>query len=72
LGIAYLGSQGDIWDAQKDMFLAGIGSLIAMVLTFFILIYYDSSGFWKEFKDSLKFKKEILGERALNKLKNKK
>ncbi len=26
-GIAFLGSQGDIWDAQKDMFLAKVGAL---------------------------------------------
>jgi putative membrane protein len=29
-GIAFLGSQGDIWDAQKDMFLAKIGALITL------------------------------------------
>ena len=29
VGQAYLGTQGDVWDAQKDMFLATIGSLIA-------------------------------------------
>ena len=26
LGVAYLGSQGDMWDAQKDMALAGLGA----------------------------------------------
>lgn len=31
LGAAYLGTQGDIWDAHKDMALAGLGALIAMV-----------------------------------------
>lgn len=31
-GAAYLGSQGDIWDAQKDMFLAFSGSILIMVL----------------------------------------
>lgn len=31
-GIAYLGSQGDIWDAQKDMSIAFIGSILAMVI----------------------------------------
>jgi len=34
LGAAFLGSQGDIWDAQKDMGMAGLGALIAMVVTF--------------------------------------
>ena len=32
VGQAYLGTQGDVWDAQKDMFLATIGSLISQPL----------------------------------------
>ncbi len=28
-GAAYLGSQGDVWDAQKDMFLATLGAILA-------------------------------------------
>ncbi len=31
-GHAYLGSQGDVWDAQKDMGLAFGGAVLAMVL----------------------------------------
>jgi putative membrane protein len=31
-GVAYLGSQGDVWDAQKDMGLAFIGAILAMIL----------------------------------------
>lgn len=31
-GADYLGSQGDIWDAQKDMGLASIGALLVMLL----------------------------------------
>ncbi len=31
-GIAYLGTQGDIWDAQKDMFMAFCGALIITLL----------------------------------------
>lgn len=31
-GVAYLGSQGDIWDAQKDMFLATIGAILATTI----------------------------------------
>lgn len=30
LGDVYLGTQGDIWDAEKDAFLAFIGAIIAM------------------------------------------
>ncbi|MEA3352364.1 MAG: DUF2238 domain-containing protein [Campylobacterota bacterium] len=33
LGIAYLGTQGDVWDAHKDMLLAIIGSTIAVFCT---------------------------------------
>jgi putative membrane protein len=32
LGAAYLGTQGDIWDAQKDMAAALIGTVIAAVV----------------------------------------
>ena len=28
-GDAYLGTQGDIWDAQKDIFLAFLGAILA-------------------------------------------
>ena len=31
-GVAYLGSQGDIWDAQKDMFLATLGAMLATTI----------------------------------------
>ncbi len=31
-GAAYLGSQGDIWDAQKDMLADTLGALLAMTL----------------------------------------
>ncbi|MBK5215491.1 MAG: DUF2238 domain-containing protein [Candidatus Pacebacteria bacterium] len=31
-GAAFLGSQGDIWDAQKDMFLDVLGSIITSAL----------------------------------------
>ncbi len=34
-GDAYLGTQGDIWDAQKDMLQALIGSVIAFAITEF-------------------------------------
>ena len=32
-GDAWLGTQGDIWDPQKDMGLAALGALLCMVLT---------------------------------------
>jgi putative membrane protein len=33
LGMAFLGTQGDIWDAQKDTALAFVGSIVAMGIT---------------------------------------
>ena len=35
LGAAYVGTQGDEWDAQKDMALATIGTMIGVVLGLF-------------------------------------
>lgn len=66
LGVAYLGTQGDVWDAQKDMFNAGVGSIIAMFVTYLIISYYNSSNYRKELKESLKIKsKSPLGENVL-------
>jgi putative membrane protein len=33
LGVAYLGTQGDEWDAQKDMGMAAAGTLTGLLLT---------------------------------------
>lgn len=41
-GLAFLGTQGDEWDTQKDMALAGSGALIAMVLASLFLRSYRS------------------------------
>lgn len=38
LGDAYLGTQGDIWDAQKDMGLALLGAAIAMATTWVLQV----------------------------------
>lgn len=32
LGVAYLGTQGDVWDAHKDMALASLGALLVMLV----------------------------------------
>ena len=44
VGTAYLGSQGDIWDAQKDMFLNVLGALLAVCLFFLFRMKNSSSG----------------------------
>ena len=50
LGQAYLGTQGDVWDAHKDMALASLGALIAMVVTYAInrSLQRDFSREWAE------------------------
>lgn len=52
-GIEFLGAQGDIWDAQKDMLVAGIGSFVTTLIIALKKMTYDHD-FWKEMKDSLK------------------
>jgi putative membrane protein len=52
-GLAFLGSQGDVWDAQKDMALAGFGALIAMVVAFAVRLSLKKDT-WAEFWNSLK------------------
>ncbi|AMV72422.1 hypothetical protein JCM30471_09370 [Desulfuromonas carbonis] len=54
-GMAYLGTQGDIWDAQKDMAMASLGALIAMLLTL-ALNRYIQRDFAREWADSLRIK----------------
>jgi len=68
-GLAFLGSQGDIWDAQKDMTMAGIGALVAMIVTAIVNMKYQQ-GFLAELKASFKIPSddEPLGEVRLQKM----
>jgi putative membrane protein len=67
-GLAYLGSQGDIWDAQKDMALAGLGALITMTIIAWVNWRYDEQ-FGAEFRESLRVKNQMpLGEVRLREL----
>ncbi|MDD5359842.1 MAG: DUF2238 domain-containing protein [Sulfurovaceae bacterium] len=34
LGMEYLGTQGDIWDAQKDMLMAALGGILTIFITY--------------------------------------
>ena len=68
LGVAYLGSQGDIWDAQKDMALAGTGAMVTMCITAALNVRYQRD-FAREWADSLKVKINTpLGEDELARL----
>ena len=65
LGTAFLGSQGDEWDAQKDMALASLGALIAMMATALVNAVYQRD-FAREWVESLRIKhNRPLGEEAL-------
>lgn len=65
LGVAYLGTQGDPWDAQKDMALASLGGILAMLVTAAINRRYQKD-FSKSWAESLRVKQtEPLGEESL-------
>lgn len=62
LGMAYLGTQGDMWDAHRDMLLASLGALVAMLVTAFINIRLQRD-FAREWNESLRIKGQLpLGE----------
>lgn len=37
----YLGTQGDIWDAQKDIFLAFLGAIVAIAIILLIKFFFN-------------------------------
>lgn len=68
LGMEFLGVQGDVWDAQKDMALAGLGAAIAMAVTG-TLNYVLQRDFALEWVESLRVKIAApLGEDELARL----
>jgi len=67
LGMAYLGTQGDVWDAHRDMALASLGALIAMSVTLCLNLWLQRD-FSREWAESLRVKStEPLGENAIAK-----
>ncbi len=68
LGQAYLGTQGDIWDAHKDMALAAVGALIAMLITAALNARLQRD-FAREWNESLRVKHTApLGEDEIARL----
>ena len=62
LGAAFLGSQGDEWDAQKDMAFASLGALITMTVTA-IVNAVSQRDFAREWVESLRVRGPLpLGE----------
>ena len=65
LGMLYLGTQGDQWDAHKDMALAALGAIVTMSITAGINIRLRRD-FAREWVESLRVKRiEPLGEDAI-------
>ena len=65
VGQSYLGTQGDEWDAHKDMALASLGALLAMGVTAAINWRFQRD-FAREWDESLRVKHAApLGEEAL-------
>ena len=70
LGQAYLGTQGDVWDAHKDMALASCGALVAMLITYALnrVLQRDFAVEWAE---SLRVKEtRPLGEDEIARMLN--
>lgn len=66
-GAAFLGAQGDEFDAVKDMALAGSGAVITMSLTALIGWRFNRD-FWREWRASLRLRRtEPRGEVTLAK-----
>ncbi|CAA6816558.1 MAG: FIG00761799: membrane protein [uncultured Sulfurovum sp.] len=68
-GTAFLGTQGDIWDAQKDMFLAIVGSFVTLLMVMIVYMIYNRD-FYHEFKESFKLPKDDkpMGEVLLDEM----
>ncbi len=69
-GIAFLGAQGDMWDAQKDMASAGGGAVITMFITGLFHYIYNKRHFITDFKRSLTARRgdKPLGEIAIKRI----
>ena len=71
LGTAFLGTQGDVWDAHKDMALASLGALLAMISTAALNWRFDRD-FAREWIESLRVKHAApLGEDEIARLREK-
>jgi putative membrane protein len=68
LGVAYLGTQGDVWDAHKDMLLATVGAVAAMAVTAAINARLQRD-FAREWADSVRVKvRRPLGEDEIQRM----
>lgn len=71
LGMAYLGTQGDIWDSHKDMALASAGAMTAMGFAALVNGYLQRD-FAQEWSESLRVKQAApLGEDEIARMRRK-
>ena len=64
-GVAFLGAQGDPWDAHKDMALASLGAAITLAITLIVNLKSNPE-FRAEVRESLRIKRrQPLGERKI-------
>jgi putative membrane protein len=62
LGLTFISRQGDVWDAQKDMAFAAVGTVVATTLIASVNRILDRD-FAREWDESLRVKHpELLGE----------
>ena len=57
-GAAYLGSQGDIWDAQKDMLADTLGAIVAVIMYVIFPAHKNSAGDNTSIDQPIKVQKE--------------
>ncbi len=62
--MVFLGTQGDIWDTQKDMLLVGVGAIMAMLIVFLLNLWLNPNA-KLELRHSLKIPE---GDHALGKV----
>ena len=68
VGQSYLGTQGDVWDAQRDMALATLGAIVTIAITFVVNAVLRRD-FARELSESVRVKHpEPLGEEVLERL----
>ncbi len=70
LGAAYLGLQGDVWDAHKDMLLASSGAAVSMMIVALVNRRLKRD-FAREWSESLRVKRRLpMGEVEIARLRN--
>ena len=68
VGIDYLGAQGDVWDAQKDMLSASLGAILSISLAA-LIDFSLKLDFLREWRESLRIKHHVpLGENEIIRL----